>query len=215
MKTAGIWSSMKAIYPMVGASAAACAQNLKSSSFTGSFSSGWTFASNGVQGNGTSSFYNTNLNESTTMTLNNMHISVYSRTNKDALMCDMGVAGGGRETDMFSRFSNGFYARVTDNGGASPISNSSSLGLFTANRTSSTQVKAIINSTISVISANSVSLNNFTYYLGAYNSSTGATFPTDRQYAFCTIGDGLTDTQASNFYTAVQAFQTTLARQVV
>ena len=35
MKSAGIWSSMKAIYPMVGASAAACAQNLKSSSFTG------------------------------------------------------------------------------------------------------------------------------------------------------------------------------------
>jgi hypothetical protein len=27
---AGIWTSMKAIYPMVGASAAACAQNLKS-----------------------------------------------------------------------------------------------------------------------------------------------------------------------------------------
>jgi FMN-dependent NADH-azoreductase len=37
MKSAGIWSSMKAIYPMVGASAAACAQNLKSSSFTGTF----------------------------------------------------------------------------------------------------------------------------------------------------------------------------------
>jgi len=45
LKTAGIWSSMKAIYPMVGASAAACAQNLKSSSFTGTFTSGWTFSS--------------------------------------------------------------------------------------------------------------------------------------------------------------------------
>jgi hypothetical protein len=37
MKADGIWTKMKAVYPMVGASAAACAQNLKSSSFTGSF----------------------------------------------------------------------------------------------------------------------------------------------------------------------------------
>jgi len=37
MKADGIWTAMKAIYPMVGASAAACAQNLKSSSFTGTF----------------------------------------------------------------------------------------------------------------------------------------------------------------------------------
>ena len=44
LKAYGIWAKMKAIYPIVGASAAACAQNLKSSSFTGSFSSGWTFA---------------------------------------------------------------------------------------------------------------------------------------------------------------------------
>jgi len=28
------------------------------------------------------------------------------------------------------------------------------------------------------------------------------------------IADGLTDTEASNFYTAVQAFNTTLSRQV-
>ena len=32
MKADGTWTPMKAIYPMVGASAAACAQNLKSSS---------------------------------------------------------------------------------------------------------------------------------------------------------------------------------------
>ena len=40
MKSYGIWTAMRAVYPMVGASAAACAQNLKSSSFTGTFSSG-------------------------------------------------------------------------------------------------------------------------------------------------------------------------------
>lgn len=52
MKAAGIWTGMKAIYPMVGSSAAACAQNLKSASFTGTFSSGWTFSSTGATPNG-------------------------------------------------------------------------------------------------------------------------------------------------------------------
>jgi hypothetical protein len=49
-------------------------------------------------------------------------------------------------------------------------------------------------------------------YLGAWNNT--ITYSTDREYAFCSIGDGLTDTQTSNFYTAVQTFQTTLSRQV-
>ena len=51
LKANSLWTPMKAIYPMVGASAAACAQNLKSSCFTGTFSSGWTFASGGITGN--------------------------------------------------------------------------------------------------------------------------------------------------------------------
>jgi len=36
----------------------------------------------------------------------------------------------------------------------------------------------------------------------------------DREYNFASIGDGLTDTEASDFYDAVQAFQTTLSRNV-
>ncbi len=36
----------------------------------------------------------------------------------------------------------------------------------------------------------------------------------NREYAFASIGDGLNDTEAANFYTAVQTFQTTLGRNV-
>jgi hypothetical protein len=56
------------------------------------------------------------------------------------------------------------------------------------------------------------SLPNANIYVGASNGS--SVIYTNRQCAFASIGDGLTDTQASNFYTAVQAFQTTLSRQV-
>jgi len=50
--------------------------------------------------------------------------------------------------------------------------------------------------------------------LGARQLSASVDSYGTRQLAFASIGDGLDDTQASNFYTAVQAFQTTLSRQV-
>ena len=214
MKSAGIWSSMKAIYPMVGASAAACAQNLKSSSFTGTFSSGWTFASTGVTPNGTSAYMNTNFLESTNLTLNSQHISVYTRTNISGLMCDIGAeTPGGSQSNIYSNFSNGFYPRVQAGNGGTPI-NLVTQGLFMANRVNSTDVQGWKNTTKYTITNASVALNLFTLYIGAVNNTGSASNFSPRQNAFASIGDGLTDTQASNFYTAVQAFQTTLSRQV-
>jgi hypothetical protein len=53
-------------------------------------------------------------------------------------------------------------------------------------------------------------------YLGAYNSISSAA-PinfSSIQFAFNYIADGLTDTDATNLYTRVQAFQTALNRQI-
>jgi hypothetical protein len=55
---------------------------------------------------------------------------------------------------------------------------------------------------------------NRTIYVGATNTGSPTLYYFNREIAFASIGDGLTDTEASNFYTAVQAFQTTLSRQV-
>ena len=61
-------------------------------------------------------------------------------------------------------------------------------------------------------------LNTATTYLGARRNTTianpQAEFYTNAECAFASIGDGLSDAEAANFYTAVQAFQTTLNRQV-
>lgn len=217
MKSANIWTAMKAVYPMVGASAAACAQNLKSSSFTGSFSSGWTFASTGVTPNGTSAYMDSNLNENSIMTLNNIHISHYSRTNNTSVVCDIGLfdtinstgthtlsylAGGNaiiRNLDLAS----GFTGTLTTQ------------GLFINNRIISSESKYFYNNTLhQTITSNSISKSNLNYFLAARNGSGIATNFSNREYAFSSIGDGLTNTQASNFYTTVQAFQTTLGRQV-
>lgn len=84
MKSYSIWTAMKAIYPMVGASAAACAQNLKSSSFTGTFNGGWTFASTGATPNGTTGYMDTGLTPSTELNVNSNGIGFYtSRANSE------------------------------------------------------------------------------------------------------------------------------------
>jgi len=205
MKSAGIWSSMKAIYPMVGASAAACAQNLKSSSFTGTFSSGWTFASTGVTGNGTSAYFDTGLNPNG---FTSWHQSYYSRTTNTTGR-DMGI----ESFDTIISLGGTFYGRF----GSSNVitANGDSKGFYINTEAPSLSHKVFKNSSqLGTTQSFGGSYPNFNTYIGAISVANVATYFTVRQCAFASMGDGLTDTQASNFYTAVQAFQTTLARNI-
>jgi hypothetical protein len=217
MKSYGIWTSMKAIYPMVGASAAACAQNLKSLSFTGTFSSGWTFASTGATPNGTSAYFNSNLNISTNLSLNSVHLSYYSKTNATGTQSEIGAYYSGTNVGTFLAYA---YAGGNYKGLNAPSTNVGSAftpttGFLLGSRINSTTEKYYFKGTLTdTVSITSNSLINYDIYLGAHNINGSANNFSIKQCAFASIGDGLTDTQASNFYTAVQAFQTTLSRQV-
>ena len=220
LKVNNLWSKMKAIYPMVGASAAACAQNLRSAGFTGSFSSGWTYASTGVTPNGTSAFFNTNFSPSATLGNFNTHISFYSRSNTS-----------GYTTDIGSDNATSLYFRLRLRQPVSPISyalmNSvatwatsntptDSFGFYLGSRTSAS--KLILQKNSSILTTSTVtettSLPSQNVYIGALNSNGSATEYSSNECAFSSIGDGLSDTEASNLYTYVQIFQTKLARQV-
>ena len=225
LKANSLWTPMKAIYPMVGASAAACAQNLKSSSFTGTFTSGWTFASTGVTGNGTSAYMDTALNPNNNLTFNSVHLCFYSRT--DTLTGSKTEIGAINDTVDYLPLSTLEIKRDTGTFNSCQYSyqagqilstiNTDAKGFYLNTRISSTQFKTFKNNTniATTTNANSQTVApNQNYFLGATNSAGTAAEFSDRQCAFASIGDGLTDTQASNFYTAVQAFQTTLSRQV-
>lgn len=217
MKADGIWTKMKAIYPMVGASAAACAQNLKSASFTGTFSSGWTFASTGVTPNGTSAFMNTGLVPSANIaSQNSNHISFYSRSSQAAsIQVEMGSLSTLLYFHTHLRYTGDIYYMLLAAGTLGTVSNNTSLGFFNGSRINSTNVNHLRNGvSLGNPAITSVSLNSFPVYIGALNSSGTTTNFSSKQCAFATIGDGLTDSEAANFYTAVQAFQTSLNRQV-
>jgi hypothetical protein len=214
----GLWDKMKAIYPMVGASAAACAQNLKSSSFTGTFTAtGWTFASTGVTPNGTSAFFNTDFNPNANLSKDSSHMSYYSRTDNNGGLIDMGVEGTApTRLIMHIKFSGVAYYDQNDQGAGrlsfSMLTQKSacfSLMSRTAINLQIGQINGVTKGTN--IGTNISQLPNDVVYIGKINN---ANFYTNRQCAFASIGDGLTDTEASDFYTAVQAFQTTLNREI-
>lgn len=221
LKTNNIWTSLKAVYPMVGESAASCSQNLKSSSFTGTFSSGWAFTSTGVAPNGTSAFFNTGFNTSTNLIKTSAHLSVYVRNNSSAgspydfaNASDAGMTSN--NTMLITRYSSNLaYFSIADAGSYNTsVSSTDSRGFFCGSRILNTQI--LYKNGVQIVSAaaGSGNLANNNLYLGAANANGTASFFADKQYAFATIGDELSSTQASNLYTIVQEFQTTLSRQV-
>jgi hypothetical protein len=220
LKANSLWTPMKAIYPMVGASAAACAQNLKSSSFTGTFSSGWTFASTGVTGNGTSAYFNTTFNNQSNWTSSsNGSMGFISRTNPTAgTQCDMGsgtIFTGANSSTIYSNYETIYYSGLNCTSVAPGNANLSSIGFFVTSRTSSTQYSRYKrgSSTINTTNTDSVGTNpNTTIYLGAGNNSGSGSNYSNREYDFCFIGDGLTQTQVDDYWTALQTFNSTLSR---
>jgi hypothetical protein len=224
MKAAGIWSGMKAIYPMVGASAAACAQNLKSSSFTGTFTSGWTFASTGVTGNGTSAYMDTGFNTNTNQTVNNCSVSVYVRTATAAAgsVAELGATASPTFLPLIALQSTGLTTRsqycwdYNSGQGIVSLNTTDNSGMWGVSRSGATSWQSFErNTAVAKSSTTSVSsLPTSNIFIGAVNDNGTAINFSFRQIAFAHLGDSLTNTQFNNFYTAVQAFQTTLSRQV-
>jgi len=221
LKANSLWTPMKAIYPMVGASAAACAQNLKSSSFTGTFSSGWTFASTGVTPNGTSAYFDTGLVPSSVLGYNNNHMSYYSRTSigQSGDVRDMGASGSNVSDDnliLIVRYpANSQQYYVVDDPYNYSYSVGASSAYYAIGTSTDNTVRQFKNTTkLGTYTKTGSLLPSVSAFIGATNTNGTATRFNNLESSFASIGDGLTDTQASNFYTAVQAFQTTLSRNV-
>ena len=222
LKAANVWSLMKAIYPMVGASAAACAQNLKSSSFTSFFNGiGWTFANTGVKPAG-NTYCETFFNFFTETTGFSQHISMYSRTQNTTGQSEIGAYDGTVAISLFQ-----YYTGLNLKGGSIynypttsvTINNTNTKGFQIVNRTANNLAKLYFNGSILVTNTNTETSTrpSKTVYLGCTHWP--GVPPAASQFglnenSFTSLGDGLTDTQASDFYTIVQAFQTTLSRQV-
>ena len=227
LKGFGIWTKMKAIYPFVGGTAALHKWNLKDPQDTDAafrlvFSGGWTHSSTGATPNGTNAFANSFLVPSSTISINSIGLSYYSRTNttpaNNSVNMGSWVGAGFQYTILAIRSylsSTRTYSILqTSNAGQfAQFVDANALGLYTTTRTANNLTKIFKNGILSATNSE-VSTGNSTnsIYLGATNGNT--LNYSNRECAFASIGDGLTDTEAANFYTAVQNFNTTLTRNV-
>lgn len=217
-KTYGIWSKMKAIYPMVGGTASQHRFNLKDprtvdAAYYLTFYNGWTHSADGATGNPSDVYADTKF----TGLINNSSLSYYNKyTGLDNNNVLMGVYNNpdvnSYITSNFNGISNFAIRSLTSKVSYASTANA---GLWMANRQSQTNFNAWHNGVkkgTDTISS-SISTQAGAIYLNSYNAGS-PNYPSKAICAFASIGDGLTDTEASNFYTSVQAYQITLNRQV-
>lgn len=239
LKSYSIWSKMKAVYPLVGGAASSHKYNLKDprdldAAFRISFGGSWTHSSNGAAPSGTSTYADTFLDAKTVCGVNDFSIGAYSRTDStstgngwgmyyNGFNSETGATHPGFQTHWTINIGgNKYLSDIGNLGGGSGVrvtaANSTTLGLLAATRRSSSEHEIYKNGA-SLATGNPAGSGAFptgSVYFSAVHRMDNGTFSgsDNRQIAFWFIATGLSDSEHSNLYTAVQAFQTTLGRNV-
>ena len=220
LKADGIYNKLQAIYPLVGGTSGSMKWNLKDPQDTNAayrmdFAGiGWTFdASGSKQSNNSATFGNTYYAQNTNNNTDGMSMGIYINGGTNAQGYDLGTYNGANDAMIAAGYGNNtFFVNYL---GISYITNASFTmpnGFFVANN-DGTDTKGYRNGTEVSTGAEARDLAFVeTLYLG--NRNGGSPEPTDRRYAFCFIGKSLDATDQANLYTAVQAFETTLGRQI-
>ena len=239
LKADSIWTKIGIMYPFVGGNATSHRYNLKSAgSYLLTFLGDWTHSSTGAQPNGINAYASTGYLDSAYGV--NIHRAVYSRQNIEGTGQELGVTnawtsgesgGGGSNTFEISIVQ--FLTQLGDGYSFAFHSTPSALGLFVSSRTGAgsggLDISGYRNGTLlSTVNTNSgygagsnfptekpiyLSAHYYYYdedgvqteYVGQYSN---------RQQSFVSYGEGLTSAEVANLYTRVQAFQTTLSRNV-
>jgi hypothetical protein len=239
LKTYGLWSKMKAIYPFVGGTASSHKFNLKdpqdtNAAFRLQFFGGVTHSANGVQFNGTNAYADTFLDRNT-LVLFDGHLSLYSRV--QALQTnniDIGCAQSPNVNQLYNISiprSNGSGAvthtsQALNTHLAIATGQTSTQGFFMGNRLGSgvTDLQYWRNGNILATSTTN-GTNNMadmpSIFIGALNNvapfnlnGKNPEFFSNKQFALASIGKGLTISEGQTYNTIVQTFQTSLGRQV-
>jgi hypothetical protein len=223
LKADGLWTKMKAVYPFVGGTATTMKWNLKNpldtdAAFRLGFAGGGTWSNTGYKPNGTNGYAGTFIYMSANLSATNLHTAFYSRTNvADNSQYDCGVTNNTTKGWLIMNARTLLGNSALENGSATfsgAVANSQ--GLYIGTSTSSTAHKIYKNGSTVASSTTPQTQTLFTQpqFFGAALITTGGAYYSTRELAFASVGDGLTDTDATNLNSRVTAFQTTLGRQV-
>lgn len=218
LKSAGVWSKIKALYPYVGGSLASCAQNLKSSSFAGTFEGIWSIDSTGVTGDRASTYMNTGIIPNSTMDYTSQHYLVYIPTGVDGSSpyeCLLGaVDSGSNGINFYLNAEGNAYMTINEFVTTNAFSPQSGNGSWMVNLLSGTKTLYRNGSVIDTKSSSPTSYTLGNIWVGARNSENPNHQWSGKTISCVSIGDGLTNTEATDLYNAIQTFQTSLSREV-
>lgn len=237
LKSAGLWSKCVAIYPFIGGTATAHKLNLKNPSDTNAafrleLNGGFTHSANGILPNGTNAYARTFISRLNNLALSDVHLSFYSRTatvpSGVVSMAEFLVVDGnsrlglhaGRTYNLINNRAVNDIASTSLVGAAIQDSVTDASGYHVASRTSATSNKLYKNGSVLVSNTDDWGVTTASdimlFMFAATSNGTSAisgTYST-RESAFATVGAGLNDAEVDDLNTIVQAFNTTLSRNV-
>lgn len=216
--TGSMDTKMIAMYPLIGGTAATHAIN---ASNPGTFDVTWvgspTHSATGTDFNGTTQFGKTGIIPSTDTNNNDVHLSHCCRVNSQSVV-DIGcqvttsqkLLGLIRQSIDLAVFDS-YHVNIAN--GRILVASIDSLGLTIYTRTASNSAKiymegAIIGTTV----LSGGTRPNIEIYLSCFNNAGTAASLSDREWDMASVGDGLTDANATTYTDANDTLQSTLGR---
>lgn len=215
----GWWDKCDLIYPFVGGTAQAHAQNLKSSSFAIIWNGAVAHNSSGITGDGATGYGDTGYvpNSSGQVGLNSVHLGIYRRTNGQTLRNHLGSSSLGTGSSLTMDNASGaapIRIRANDNTLSSMGPGASSLAFAVMTRFDAANKHLYHGALDEIHAIASIAVPNFSIYILARNLDGAMSGPSNVNLAGATVGSGLTFSEYASMRNDFQAFNTALGRQV-
>jgi hypothetical protein len=210
----GLDTKMKALYPFVGGTANTHKFNFMDTrdadaAFRLQFNGGYIHSSTGAKPNGTNAYADTKFIPLNNFIGNNGHISHYNRTNSSVEGRDISADSVNGYSNIYSYPNDGGNNLSRMTGPQIGYTDTNSLGMYILNRNTPI-ISYYKNGALKTSSSSTALMPEYSVKISG--EPWGVFSP--REISLVSIGDGLSDTEVSTLYTLVQAFQTTLSRQV-
>ena len=215
LKGYNLWTKMIGLYPVVGTTNVTQSFNLKDpTTYNLGFNGTWTFTTSGASpsanGYATTGIIPSVINFATS---GSVHMSMYITEDNGNGDYDMGALGGGGESSAISEYNGNNTAYIAVGSGYLTIANGGSTKknwLWTNSGSTSN----IYRDGVSIVSGAQTIINSTVQlYISAINNNGSVIGFGERDWALASIGLGMSSIDATNYNTAVVAFQTTLSRQ--
>lgn len=218
LKDSSLFNKMLAVYPLIGADSLGQKVNaVNPGTYDLTFYGTETFSANGCEFNGSSGYADTKLNPTTAgLTNDSTHWSIYITENVKETAYDIGIMyPNTRYWAMFTRDAD--YMGANAYAAASGyvfVANTDSRGFFVLSRTASNHLE-IYKNNVSKDTETTLAgdlPNSWTIYIGAANNSGKGSNFSSKNFAFASVGKGLSDDDVAKLSSIVNKLMTKLDR---